>query len=119
MRNAYFRLEDDQQTGRRHPILTGLDEATRIIHGSYRLDIKPRTEFLHPPLTLISSYSDLPMEKVYARVKTDVAELYLREVGPGRVVYFPWDIGGIFWGQDAPICWWLIETSPLTRMARA
>ena len=38
------------------------------------------------------------MEKVYPRVpKTDVAELYLREVGPGRIVYFPWDIDRIFW----------------------
>ena len=38
------------------------------------------------------------MEKVYPRVpKTDVAEVYLREVGRGRVVYFPWDIDRIFW----------------------
>jgi hypothetical protein len=38
------------------------------------------------------------MEKVYPRVpSTDVAEVYLREVGPGRVVYFPWDIDRIFW----------------------
>ena len=38
------------------------------------------------------------MEKVYPRVpKTDIAEVYLREVGTGRVVYFPWDIDRIFW----------------------
>ncbi len=38
------------------------------------------------------------MEKVYPRVpKTDIAEVYLREVGPGRVVYFPWDIDRTFW----------------------
>jgi hypothetical protein len=38
------------------------------------------------------------MEKVYPRVpKTDIAELYLREIGTGRVVYFPWDIDRIFW----------------------
>ena len=38
------------------------------------------------------------MEMVYPRVpKTDIAEVYLREVGAGRVVYFPWDIDRIFW----------------------
>ena len=54
-------------TGRRHPILAGLDDAARIIHGTYRLDVTPRREFPHPPLTLIPSYPDLPMEKVYPR----------------------------------------------------
>jgi hypothetical protein len=38
------------------------------------------------------------MEKVYPRVpRTDVAEVYLGEVGRGRVVYFPWDIDRVFW----------------------
>jgi len=98
MRNAYLRLEDDPGTGLRHPILAGLDEAPRIIHGTYRLDVAPNREFPRPPLTLIPSYPDLPMEKVYPRTpKTDIAELYLRQVGAGRVVYFPWDIDRIFW----------------------
>ena len=98
MHNAYLRLEDDPGTGKRHPILAGLDDAPRIIHGTYRLDVAPKLEFRHSPLTLIPSYPNLPMEKVYPRVpKTDIAELYLREVGSGRVVYFPWDIDRIFW----------------------
>ena len=98
MRNAYLNLEDDPRTGKRHPILAGLDDAPRIIHGTYRLDVTPKHEFPHPPLTLIPSYPDLPMEKVYPRIpKTDVAELYLREIGTGRIVYFPWDIDRIFW----------------------
>jgi hypothetical protein len=98
LRNAYLRLEDDPGTGKRHPILAGLDDAPRIIHGTSRLDVAPKHEFRHPPLTLIPSYPDLPMEKVYPRVpKTDIAELYLREIGTGRVVYFPWDIDRIFW----------------------
>jgi hypothetical protein len=38
------------------------------------------------------------MEMVYPRVpKTDIAEAYLREVGAGRIVYFPWDIDRVFW----------------------
>jgi hypothetical protein len=29
--------------------------------------------------------------------KTDVPGIYLRELGAGRVVYFPWDIDRTFW----------------------
>jgi hypothetical protein len=98
MRNAYLRLEEDAATGKRHPILTGLDEAPRIIHGTNRLNVAPKQSFPSKPLTLVPSYPDLPMEMVYPRVpKTDIAELYLREIGTGRVVYFPWDIDRIFW----------------------
>jgi Hypothetical glycosyl hydrolase 6/Beta-galactosidase trimerisation domain/TAT (twin-arginine translocation) pathway signal sequence len=98
MRNAYLTLEADPRTGRRHPLLAGLDDAPRIIHGTWRLDVTPRVEFSERPLTLIPSYPDLPMEMVYPRVpKTAVAEAYLREVGRGRVVYFPWDIDRVFW----------------------
>jgi hypothetical protein len=98
MRNAYLRLEADPRTGARHPLLDGLDEAPRVIHGTRRLDVTPRVAFAHRPLTLIPSYPDLPMEMVYPRVpQTDIAEVYLREAGAGRVVYFPWDIDRIFW----------------------
>jgi hypothetical protein len=98
MRNSYLRLEDNPRTGRRHPILEGLEDAPRIIHGTYRLEVTPRREFPLQPLTHIPSYPDLPMEKVYPRVpKTEIAEVYLSELGPGRVVYFPWDIDRVFW----------------------
>src|ERR1035438_9175264 len=40
----------------------------------------------------------MTMEKVYPRVlKTEVPQVYLRDLGPGRVVYFPWDIDRTFW----------------------
>ena len=75
-----------------------LDDAPRVIHGTRRLDVTPRVEFADRPLTLIPSYPDLPMEMVYPRVpKTDVAEVFLRDVGMGRVAYFPWDIDRVFW----------------------
>jgi len=46
----------------------------------------------------VPSYPDLPMEEVYPRVpKTDEPEIYLRQVGRGRVVYFPGDIDRTFW----------------------
>jgi Beta-galactosidase trimerisation domain len=98
MRNAYLRLEDDPRTGKRHPLLDGLDGAPRIVHGTSRLELTPRRAFPHPPLTLIPSYPDLPMEMVYPRVvRTEVPEVYLSEIGAGRVVYFPWDIDRVFW----------------------
>jgi hypothetical protein len=38
------------------------------------------------------------MESVYPRpAKTKEAGVYLRQMGAGRVVYFPWDIDRIFW----------------------
>jgi len=50
------------------------------------------------PITLIPTYPDLPMEDVYPRVpRTDSREIYLRDLGAGRVVYFPWDIDRTFW----------------------
>ncbi len=97
MRNSYLSLDVDPATARRHPILDGLDDAPRIINGVWRLRIQPRATF-PSPLTLIPSYPDLPMEDVYPRVeKTDEREVYLREVGSGRVVYFPWDIDRTFY----------------------
>ncbi|MHB1037107.1 MAG: alpha-amylase family protein [Pirellulales bacterium] len=98
MQNAYLRLESDPTTGNRHPLLAGLEGAPRIIHGVRRIDVAATRPFPNPPLTLIPSYPDLPMEKVYPRVpKTDVPQVFLRQTGPSRVVYFPWDIDRTFW----------------------
>jgi hypothetical protein len=61
------------------------------------LDVQPRGPF-PSPLTLIPPYPNLPMEDVYPRVpRTETREVYLRDVGRGRVVYFPWDIDRSFW----------------------
>jgi hypothetical protein len=96
MQNAYLHLE--HALNPRHPLLRGLEDAPRIIHGVARVEVHPRQPFPHPPLTLIPSYPDLPMEMVYPRVpRTDIAQVFLREHGRGRVVYFPWDIDRTFW----------------------
>ena len=96
MRNAYLGLEHD--TARGHALLAGLEDAPRIIHGVTRLDVTPKEKFPAPPLTLIPSYPDLPMEKVFMKTpRTDIAQVFLREVGAGRVAYFPWDIDRTFW----------------------
>ncbi len=98
MQNSYLRLETDPTTGKRHSLLAGLEDALRIINGTRCVEVASTRPFLHPPLTLIPSYPDLPMEKVYPRVlKTTVPQVYLRELSPGRVVYFPWDIDRTFW----------------------
>jgi hypothetical protein len=97
MRNSYLQLERDAAGGR-HPLLAGLDEAQRIINGVWRVDVTPVEPRMAPPLTLIPSYPDLPMEMVYPRVeRTDQAQVFLREIGRGRVVYFPWDVDRVFW----------------------
>lgn len=96
VRNAYLRLEHESAPG--HPLLRGLEDAPRIIHGVWQLEVKARSPFLNAPVTLIPSYPDLPMEKVYVRQpKTGVPQVFLREVGEGRVAYFPWDVDRTFW----------------------
>jgi hypothetical protein len=98
MQNSYLRLESP-----RHAILAGLEDAERIINGVARVHTKTTTAYPNPPLTLIPSYPDLPMEEVYPRIaKTDIPEVFAREVGRGRVVYFPWDIDRTFWEVLSP-----------------
>ncbi len=97
LQNAYLRLEV-QADGTRHPLVAGFGETERIINGIKRLPVQATVDFPNPPLTLIPSYPDLPMEEVYPRVDhTGIPETYLREMGAGRVVYFPGDIDRTFW----------------------
>lgn len=113
MQNSYLRLETDPATGKRHPLLAGLEDAPRIINGVRRVEVEATRSFPHPPLTLIPSYPDLPMEKVFPRTpETDRPQVYLWDQATdpptldaqrstshdrGRVVYFPWDIDRTFW----------------------
>jgi hypothetical protein len=95
MLNSYLRLEHEALP--HHALFTGLEEAPRIINGVSRLDVKPRETFAEVPFTLIPSYPDLPMEKVYPRTaRTDISCLFLRQPA-GRVAYFPFDIDRTFW----------------------
>ena len=112
MQNSYLRIESDPATGKRHPILAGLDDTERIINGVSRVHTKRNGSYPNPPLTLIPSYPDLPMEHVYPRVpKTDIPEVYVREVGSGRVVYFPWDIDRVFWEVLSTDHWKLLRNA--------
>jgi len=97
MSNSYLRLEYDATRGH-HQLLNGLTDTPRIINGVWRVGVAPTRALTARPLTLIPPYPDLPMEMVYPRVeRTDEAQVFLGEVGRGRVVYFPWDIDRVFW----------------------
>ena len=100
MLNSYIRLEHEALP--HHPLFAGLENAPRIINGVTRLEVTSRAPFAETPFTLIPSYPDLPMEKVYPRVpKTDISCLYLRQPA-GRVAYFPFDIDRTFWEVLSP-----------------
>ena len=95
MLNSYIRLEHEALPG--NALFAGLEDAPRIVNGVSRLEVTPRVKFAETPFTLIPSYPDLPMEKVYPRLpKTDISCLYLRQPA-GRVAYFPFDIDRTFW----------------------
>ncbi|MHC1763695.1 MAG: alpha-amylase family protein [Verrucomicrobiia bacterium] len=111
MQNSYLRLEPGAQ-GHRHPLLRDLEDAPRIINSVRRVEVEPARVFPKPPLTLIPSYPDLPMEKVFPRTaRTDIAQVFISDraagsgdpppssgrVTGGRVVYFPGDIDRTFW----------------------
>ena len=98
MQNSYLRLEADPDTGKRHPLLAGLEDASRVINAARRVVVEATRRYANPPLTLIPSYPDLPMEKVYPRVpRTGVPQVFVRGPGRGRVVYFPGDVDRTFW----------------------
>ena len=112
MQNSYLTLESDPSTRRRHPLLAGLEDAERIINGVSRVHTRTNGSYPNPPLTLIPSYPDLPMEAVFPRVpKTDIPEVYMREFGKGRVIYFPWDIDRTFWEVMAVDHWKLMRNA--------
>ncbi|MEJ2007196.1 MAG: beta-galactosidase trimerization domain-containing protein [Acidobacteriota bacterium] len=98
MYNSYLTLEKDPATGRYHPLLAGLENATRIINGVNRLIVRPAIAGSYSPLVVVPPYPNLPMEEVFPRPdKVREAGVFIREVGRGRVVYFPWDVGRTFW----------------------
>ncbi len=92
MQNAYLTLRHP------HPLLQGLEEAPRVIHGTRRVATRALEPRAKAQLTLVPSYPDLPMEEVYPRrMETDQPECYARELGRGRVIYFPFDLDRTFW----------------------
>jgi hypothetical protein len=98
MRNSYLAIRRHPITRVFHPLVAGLEEAGRIINGVHRVKVETTAPLTEAPLTLIESYPDLPMEMVWPRVPdSDDPQVYARQYGDGRVVYFPWDVDRTFW----------------------
>ncbi|MDQ3700600.1 MAG: beta-galactosidase trimerization domain-containing protein [Chloroflexota bacterium] len=98
MHNSYLAIQRHPLTRVFHPIVAGLEDTGRIINGVHRVKVETTTPLPDAPLTLIESYPDLPMEMVWTRVPdSDIPQLYARQFGAGRVVYFPWDVDRTFW----------------------
>ncbi len=123
LQNSYLRIRADN-AGNFHSITRGLEDAYRIINATYQVPVNPTMDFVSPVM-IVPTYPDLPMEDVYPRTKdadNTARGIYLREIGKGRVVYFPGDIDRAFWqilSEDHgklirnAIRWALNEESPV------
>ncbi len=97
MLNSYLNLQKDP-SGKVHPLLAGLGDTTRIINGTHQVHVTAVGDSLPAPLRIEPTYPDLPMEAVYPRANAaHDPGVYLREVGKGRVVYFPANVDRTFW----------------------
>lgn len=91
VQNSYLTLRHP------HPALAGLESIPRVIGAVKRVEVVPRGESEPSPLTLVPSYQDLPMERVYTDTPvTNRPMAFCRNVGKGRVVYLPMDIDRTF-----------------------
>lgn len=80
-----------------HPLNAGYEGANRIIGGTRLIGIEPHAGS-EAPFLYVPDFPDLPMEEVYPREEPKGAAVVTRETGHGgRVAYFPWNIGRIFW----------------------
>lgn len=103
VQNSYLNVDRDARSGQFHPLVHGLEDATRIVNGAGWVHAAPTTPLDAVPLTLVPSYPDLPMEQVFPRVpRTNTPGVYMRQVGRGRVIYFPFDLDRTFWEVLAP-----------------
>lgn len=58
--------------------------------GTRRVHVRARAGAASAPFTLVPSYPDLPMGKVYTATRqTDTPMVFARRIGRGRVIYFP------------------------------
>lgn len=106
-----------------HPLLRGLEAAPRIMGPVKRVHVTA-TDKSAPPMTFVPRYPDQPIERVYPTVATtDIPMAFCRQVGAGRVVYFPMDLDRTFWEYLAvdhlallrnAVEWAADETAPVT-----
>jgi hypothetical protein len=98
MQNSYLELKKDPATGQHHPLVAGFEDANRIIDTIRRVRVTATDEGQYSPLTIIPTYPDLPMEECFPpKESTHDAGVFVRQVGKGRVIYFPGDLDRTFW----------------------
>ena len=98
MMNSYLTIEKDPQTGRYHPLLSGFEDATRIINGANMVHVAAKERFPYAPLTVVPSYPDLPMEEVFPRpAKVKKPEFTFAKLGADASCIFPMDVDRMFW----------------------
>ena len=91
LRNNYIALVGQ------HRLHTGLGGAKRIIGGTHLMQVSAR-EGAEVPFRFIPDFPDLPMEEVYARDEPADPAVITRELpSGGRVVYFGFNLGSLFW----------------------
>ena len=88
VKNSYVALSD-------HPLCAGLGGAQRIIGGTRLVEVEALPG-AGTPLMAVPDFPDLPMEEVYVRQAPQAPAAVTTE-GRGRTVYFPWNLGGVFW----------------------
>jgi hypothetical protein len=97
--NSYMAIERQTQ----HAILRGMEDFGQILNTTQRVDARAVASFPPPPLTRIPTYPTAPLEETFPReVNTGIPEVFLRQIGAGRVVYFPGDIDRTFWETMSP-----------------
>jgi len=118
VKNNYMALTGD------HRMHAGLVGARRIIGGTHLLEVTTR-EGVAVPFRFIPDFPDLPMEEVYPREEPDVPAIVTCELpSDGRVVYFGFNIGSLFWEAlqadhgllIANAVQWALRDRPLVRV---
>ncbi|MBH0113851.1 ThuA domain-containing protein [Novosphingobium sp. YJ-S2-02] len=79
-----------------HPALAPLEGVSRTIAATARVHVR-RDGPADVPITLVPSFPDLPMERVFTDVtESDIPMALCRKVGKGRVAYLPMNIAATF-----------------------
>jgi len=120
LQNTY--LYPEKSSPQYAALLQGMEDADTLIGGTWLLNVKAHAG-IHAPLLRIPAVPNLPMEKTFwPAEKSDIPDVFMNQVGAGRVVYFPWDIDRVYWEVMAydharliinAIKWATNEPSPL------
>jgi hypothetical protein len=112
VQNNYIALMDP------HPLNAGFEGTTRIIGGTHIIGVSSDAV---APFRFIPDFPDLPMEEVYQREAPDKPAVVCTEnAAGGRTVYFPFNLGALFWEAlqsdhgrlIANAVWWALGKTP-------